>query len=204
MHRFIEESLQEVLKHASSGRRNAFRLTLLHIEATVSEVFTVRRIRRGWEKAGLLDLNYHTIMSHWLPWIHQDAYQIAGIEALFPAFFYEMANHGTLSDATMQSMQPYFTVDFRMFATDRSGLTPSRQRGMCVSIWLQAKNFVDKAAGIIRGSRKGAKLFAGAVGTTSTLLRDGPIIRKRKSTKECWQRKQVVQSLQKVDRLPFC
>jgi hypothetical protein len=148
MHRFIATSLMDVLKHTSLGRRNAFRLTMLHIEATVSEVFTVRRIRRGWEKAGLLDLNYHQIMSHWIPWVHQDAYQIAGIESLFPAFFYEMANHGTLSDSTMQGMQPYFSVDFKMFATDRSSLAVPRQRGMCLSIWLQAKCLIEMATGI--------------------------------------------------------
>ncbi len=142
------ESLQEVLKDASVGRRNAFRLTLLHIEATVSEVFTVRRVRRGWEKAGLLDLNYHTIMSHWLPWVQQTPSQIEGFESLFPAFFYEMGNHGTLSCATLQSMQPYFTVDFKMYPSDRSSLAVSRQRGMCVSIWLQAKCLLDMAARI--------------------------------------------------------
>jgi hypothetical protein len=148
MHRFIDQSLMDVLKHTSLGRRNAFRLTLLHIEATVSEVFTVRRIRRGWEKAGLLDLNYHQIMSHWIPWVHQDALQISGIESLFPAFFYEMATHGTLSDLTMQGMQPYFSVDFKMFSTDRSSLAASRQRGMCLSVWLQAKCLLERATGI--------------------------------------------------------
>jgi hypothetical protein len=148
MLQFIGQSLLEVLKNASAGRRNAFRLTLLHIEATVSEVFTVRRIRRGWEKAGLLDLNYHTIMSHWLPWAQQTPRQIEGFESLFPAFFYEMGNHGTLSCSTLQGMQPFFTVDFKMYPTDRSSLAVSRQRGMCVSIWLQAKCLLEMAARI--------------------------------------------------------
>ncbi len=146
---FIRTSMYDVLKDVSRGRRNAFELTLRNIESAISEVFTVRRIRRGWEKSGLLDLNYHQIMSHWLPWSHQLPWQIEGIEALFPAFFFEMATRGTLSDATMQAMQPFFSVDFKMFATDRSSLAVSRQRGMHLSVWLRVKAFVEKATAIL-------------------------------------------------------
>jgi hypothetical protein len=149
MAEFIRSSLYVVLKNVSKGRRNAFELTLRNIESAVSEVFTVRRIRRGWEKSGLLDLNYHQIMSHWLPWKQQAPWQIAGIEALFPAFFFEMATRGTLSDATMQAMQPFFSADFKMFSTDRSSLAVSRQRGMYLSIWIRVKEFVDRATSIL-------------------------------------------------------
>jgi hypothetical protein len=149
MAEFIRDSLYVVLKDVSKGRRNAFEVTLRNIEAAISEVFTVRRIRRGWEKSGLLDLNYHQIMSHWLPWNQQAPWQIAGIEALFPAFFFEMATRGTLSCATMQAMQPYFSVDFKMFASDRSLLAVPRQRGMLVSVWLRVQEFVKKATSIL-------------------------------------------------------
>jgi hypothetical protein len=146
---YIRDNLYVVLKDVSKGRRNAFEVTLRNIEAAISEVFTVRRIRRGWEKSGLLDLNYHQIMSHWLPWKQQSPWQIAGIEALFPAFFYEMATQGILSDATMQAMQPFFSVDFKMFSTDRSTLAVPRQRGMFLSVWIRVKEFVDRATSIL-------------------------------------------------------
>ena len=94
MAEFIRSSLYVVLKDVSKGRRNAFEITLRNIEAAISEIFTVRRIRRGWEKSGLLDLNYHQIMSHWLPWKQQMPWQIAGIEALFPAFFLKWPPEG--------------------------------------------------------------------------------------------------------------
>ena len=142
MAEYIRTNLYSVLKDVSKGRRNAFEITLRNIESAISEIFTVRRIRRGWEKSGLIDLNYHQIMSHWLPWNQQTPWQIAGIETLFPAFFFEMATRGTLSDATMQAMQPYFFVDFKMFASDRSLLAVPRQRGMLVSVWLRVQEFV--------------------------------------------------------------
>jgi hypothetical protein len=149
MGEYIRNSFYAVLKDVSKGRRNAFELTLRNIESAISEVFTVRRIRRGWEKSGLLDLNYHQIMSHWLPWNQQAPWQIAGIEALFPAFFFEMATRGTLSDATMQAMQPYFAADFKMFSTDRSSLAVPRQRGMYLSIWIRVQEFVKRATSIL-------------------------------------------------------
>jgi hypothetical protein len=146
---FIRSSLYVVIKDVSKGRRNAFEITLRNIEAEISEIFTVRRIRRGWEKSELLDLNYHQIMSHWLPWKQQMPWQIVGIEALFPAFLFEMDTRGTLSDATMQAMQPFFSVDFKMFSTDRSTLAAQRQRGMYLSTWIRVKEFVDRAKSIL-------------------------------------------------------
>ena len=148
MANWIIKSLYKVLSAVSRGRRNAFELVFRHIESAISEVFTIRRIRRGWEKSGLLDLNYHTIMSHWLPWAQQSPAQILGIESLFPAFFFEMGMIGALSDATMHAMQPYFAVDFKMFLTDRCLLTVSRQRGMLVTVWLRVREFVDRATRI--------------------------------------------------------
>jgi hypothetical protein len=149
MAEYIRSSLYVVLKDVSKGRRNAFELTLRNIESAISEVFTVKRIRRGWEKSGLLDLNYHQIMSHWLPWNQQSPWQIAGVEALFPAFFFEMATRGTLSDATMQALQPYFSVDFKMFSSDRSTLAVPRQRGMYLSVWVRVQEFVNRATSIL-------------------------------------------------------
>ena len=148
MAEWIRTSLCAVLSAVSRGRRNAFELTFRHIEAAISEVFTIRRIRRGWEKSGLLDLNYHTMLSHWVPWAQQSPEQISGIESLFPAFFFEMGVIGVLSDATMHAMQPYFAMDFKMYLTDRCSLTVSRQRGMLVTVWLRVREFVDKATRI--------------------------------------------------------
>ncbi len=63
------------------------------------------------------------------------AQKIAGIVALLPAFFYEVAETGILSDAAMEAMQPFFDVDFHHYAVDRSLLTTSRTRAQHMTVF---------------------------------------------------------------------
>jgi hypothetical protein len=74
-------------------------------------------------------------MSHWVGWKDQSAQNVAAIRALLPAFFEEMGTAGTLSDAVMQAMQPYFDVDFHHYNVDRATLTTSRQRAQLMSVY---------------------------------------------------------------------
>jgi hypothetical protein len=59
----------------------------------------------------------------------------SGIRDLLPAFFHEMMATGILSDSSMQSMQPFFDVDFMHYAVDRSTLTTSRTRAQIISVF---------------------------------------------------------------------
>jgi hypothetical protein len=54
---------------------------------------------------------------------------------LLPAFFHEMGADGILSDATMQSMQQFFDVDFHHYAVDRAALSTSRTRAQLMSVF---------------------------------------------------------------------
>ena len=63
------------------------------------------------------------------------AQKIAGIVALLPAFFYEVAETGILSDASMEAMQPFFDVDFHHYAVDRSLLNTSRTRAQHMTVF---------------------------------------------------------------------
>ena len=59
----------------------------------------------------------------------------SGIRNLLPAFFHEMGADGILSDATMQSMQQFFDVDFHHYAVDRAALSTSRTRAQLMSVF---------------------------------------------------------------------
>jgi hypothetical protein len=74
-------------------------------------------------------------MSHWVGWKDLTAEKVDSIKALLPAFFEEMGSTGTLTDAVMQSMQPYFDVDFHHYAVDRAHLTTSRQRAQLMTVY---------------------------------------------------------------------
>ena len=63
------------------------------------------------------------------------AKNIAAIIDLLPAFFYEVAETGILSDASMEAMQPHFDVDFHHYAVDRSRLTTSRTRAQHMTVF---------------------------------------------------------------------
>jgi hypothetical protein len=135
MNEFIDKDFRVTLGSCSQTDVNSFVLSFLHLEQTLSSCFTMKIMQSGWSKAGLIGLELHTIMSHWIGWRMLSAAQVQGIKNLLPSFFHEMALTGTLSDSSMQAMQPFFDVDFLHYAVDRSTLTTSRQRAQLMTVF---------------------------------------------------------------------
>ncbi len=155
MRMFVEEDgkLRTVLKKCSATDVNSFVLSFMHLERTISTCFTQKIMQSGWAKAGLIGLELHQVMSHWIGiaphqthpttqnlsritgWKKLPAKNIAAIIDLLPAFFYEVAETGILSDASMEAMQPHFDVDFHHYAVDRSRLTTSRTRAQHMTVF---------------------------------------------------------------------
>lgn len=151
MHAFINQDFRDTMMQTSASDVNSFVLSLLHLEQSLSSCFTIKTMQSGWAKAGLIGLELHQIMSHWIGWKLLSAEQVqgafdllivfqyltstSGIRNLLPAFFHEMATSGILSDASMQAMQPYFDVDFYHYAVDRANLTTSRTRAQLISVF---------------------------------------------------------------------
>jgi hypothetical protein len=129
------EGLRDTLKHASSTDVNSFVLSFMHVEQTLSQCFTMKTMQSGWAKAGLVGLEMHIVMSHWIGWKDLSAAQVQGIKELLPPFFHEMATTGILSDASMQAMQRFFDVDFHHYAVDRARLTTSRTRAQLMTVF---------------------------------------------------------------------
>jgi hypothetical protein len=151
MLQFIEKDFRKTMLNCSQTDVNSFVLSLRHLEQSLSSCFTVKTMQSGWAKAGLIGLELHQIMSHWIGWKHLSAEQVqgacvalcmhicvtfaSGIRNLLPAFFHEMAATGILSDSSMQAMQPFFDVDFMHYVVDRSTLTTSRTRAQIISVF---------------------------------------------------------------------
>jgi hypothetical protein len=135
MMKFINDVMNVILCDASASDRNTFALALMHLEATISSNFTRKLIQKGWEVAGLVDLSFHKVMSHWLGYINMRAEDINGLVSLLPCFLHEMATSFSLSDRSMAAMQRFFPMDFKMYPTDRNTLGLPRQRAVLMS-WL--------------------------------------------------------------------
>jgi hypothetical protein len=135
MEKFIRLELRPTLCHASATDVNSFVLSFMHLEQTLSQCFTMKVMQSGWSKAGLIGLELHKIMSHWIGWKDMSADQVQGIKDLLPPYFHETATSGILSDASMQAMQPFFDVDFHHYAVDRSHLTTSRTRSQHMTVF---------------------------------------------------------------------
>jgi hypothetical protein len=145
MKEYIRLSLRDTLKHTSPSDVNSFILSFMHLEQTLSQCFTMKTMQSGWGKAGLVGLELHKIMSHWIGWKDLSAQQVQGIKDLLPAFFHEVASTGILSDASMQSLQPFFPVDFHHYAVDRAALTTSRTRAQLMTVFqlVHRRNAID-------------------------------------------------------------
>jgi hypothetical protein len=132
---WIDADFKKTMKNCSPTDINSFVLSFMHLEQTLSSCFTIKIVQGGWAKAGLIGLELHQIMSHWIGWKMLSAEQIQGIKDLLPAFFHEMSTTGILSDASMQSLQKYFDVDFHHYVVDRAALTTSRTRAQLLSVF---------------------------------------------------------------------
>jgi hypothetical protein len=105
---------QDIMKDCSASDRNTFKMALFHLEDTISKNFCLQYCKSGWDRAGLVDLNFHTIMSHWIGYENLTAPQVKGITELIPAFLqHEMGTTCKLSDSSMVAMQPFFPVCFK-------------------------------------------------------------------------------------------
>jgi hypothetical protein len=78
MGQFISSDFRETMKNCSQTDVNSFVLSLMHLEQTVSSCFTAKIMQSGWAKAGLIGLELHQIMSHWIGWKLLYAQQIQG------------------------------------------------------------------------------------------------------------------------------
>ena len=58
--------LREVLANCSQTDFNSFVLSFMHLETTISTCFTQKIMQSGWAKAGLIGLELHQVMSHWI------------------------------------------------------------------------------------------------------------------------------------------
>ena len=139
MQAFIDGDFKEIMRNASASDQRTFILSLSHVERCISKHFTMDAVQSGWEKAGLIDLSFHTIMSHFLEWRQMPLENIQGVQACLPAFFHEMAAGFELSDQTMAMMQRFFPVDFQVYPTGRETLSISRKRCTIFSRWLQLR-----------------------------------------------------------------
>jgi len=132
---FIDNVFKKVMKDCSTSDQNTFILSLMHLESTISKNFCRPVMQKGWEVAGLIDLSFHKVMSHWLGYVHLRPEDVNGLLGLLPAFLYEMATTFSLSDRSMAAMQKFFPADFKSYPTDRNLLGLPRQRAALVS-WL--------------------------------------------------------------------
>ena len=66
MQNFIDDVFDNIMAKASASDRNTFRLSLMHVETCISKNFNRHVMQAGWQKAGLIDLDFHKVMSHWL------------------------------------------------------------------------------------------------------------------------------------------
>lgn len=128
-----KNGFKKIMKNCSASDRNTFKMALYHLESTVSKNFCLQYCKSGWDCAGLVDLNFNTIMSHWIGFEQLTGEQVKGITDLLPAFLHEMRTTFKLSDASMAAMQPFFPVCFKHYPTDRSLLTDSRNRATLMS-----------------------------------------------------------------------
>jgi hypothetical protein len=92
-------------------------------------------MQKGWEVAGLIDLSFHKVMSHWLGYVHMRPEDVNGLLGLLPAFVYEMATTFSLSDRSMAAMQKFFPADFKSYPSDMNTLGLPRQRAALMS-WM--------------------------------------------------------------------
>ncbi len=63
---FISKDFRKTMKNCSETDVNSFVLSLLHLEQSLSSCFTLKTMQSGWAKAGLIGLELHQIMSHWI------------------------------------------------------------------------------------------------------------------------------------------
>ncbi len=132
---FIEDVFKPVMSNCSTSDQNTFILVLMHLENTISRNFCRPIMQKGWEVAGLIDLSFHKVMSHWMGYVHMRPEDVNGLLGLLPAFVYEMATTFSLSDRSMAAMQKFFPADFKSYPTDRNSLGLPRQRAALMS-WM--------------------------------------------------------------------
>jgi hypothetical protein len=88
MNEFIRLDFRETLKGTSPSDVNSFVLSLMHLEQSLSSCFTMKTMQSGWAKAGLIGLELHQIMSHWIGWKMLSAEQVQGAFDLLIVFQY--------------------------------------------------------------------------------------------------------------------
>jgi hypothetical protein len=135
---FYKNVFEKIMCNASASDRNTFKLSLYHMEACISKNFNRHVMQAGWQKSGLIDLDFHKIMSHWLGYENLTCDAVNGLVGLLPPFLYEMGTKFSLSDKSMQAMQRFFPRDFRAYPTDRSELGFPRQRAALMSWAVEA------------------------------------------------------------------
>ena len=135
---FIETIFARVMSRASASDRNTFKLSLMHVEKCISKNFNRHVMQAGWEVAGLIDLNFHKVMSHWAGYENLSCEAVNGLIGLLPPFLYEMGTTFVLSDRSMKAMQRFFPIDFKVYPTDRSSLGYPRQRATMMSWAVEA------------------------------------------------------------------
>lgn len=146
MQMFIQSKFTEIMSKVSATDKRTFILALSHVEHTISKHFHMDAVQSGWEKAGLIDLNFHTVMGHWLPWKDMKPENVAGVVNLLPVFLHEMSITHELSDQTMAIMQRYFAVDFKVYPTGRETLSMPRKRATIFSRWVELKRKIVEQA----------------------------------------------------------
>jgi len=139
MQLFIDNEFTTIMKNVSASDKRTFILALSNVERSISKHFHMDAVQSGWEKAGLIDLNFHAIMGHFLEYRNMTRENIEGVQSLLPSFLHEMATKHELSDQTMAMMQRFFLIDFKVYPTGRETLTISRKRATIFSRWLQLK-----------------------------------------------------------------
>jgi hypothetical protein len=135
---FYTNVFEKIMANASASDRNTFKLSLYHVEACISKNFNRHVMQAGWQKSGLIDLDFHKIMSHWIGYENLSCDAVNGLVGLLPAFIYEMGTTFTLSDKSMRAMQRFFPIDFKAYPTDRSALGFPRQRAALMSWAVEA------------------------------------------------------------------
>jgi len=135
---FIEAVFDKIMAKASASDRNTFKLSLMHVESCISKNFNRHVMQAGWQKAGLIDLDFHKVMSHWLGYERLPCDAVNGLVGMLPPFLYEMGTSFALTDKSMQAMQQYFPKDFKIYPTDRSALGFPRQRASLMSWAVEA------------------------------------------------------------------
>jgi hypothetical protein len=80
MKEFLKDGgdFKSTMKNCSKTDVNSFILSLMHLEQSLSSCFTLKTMQSGWAKAGLIGLELHQIMSHWIGWKYLSAQQVQG------------------------------------------------------------------------------------------------------------------------------